>query len=830
MHRYWSIISLIVVLFTAISAQAADVFSEDWEKGEAPLKVWSVGTRSADVRLAVNGGAWQTYHVKFNSGPFSKAQIYLGAYGSPAGRCWFDNLKAEGFTIKNSSFEELDANGNLDYWSADAPGKLVHVSDKASDGKHSIMFFDQSYSTEMIRVSQTADVKPNTDYLYSFDFYMENDFYGGIRCSVMAADAPQYYLMGYMVENIDEVIADRSSAGLKQCRMEVNDGWASISRDIKVPANTVLEARASCNTKKLTGDVALLITDKSTGVTLARAQAARTVNGWQPIGARFVAPKSGVIVKLEAGGEGSVLVDGIGVSTPNVTPQVQRVKWGKSNAGYVLPETLGYTVTGPKTQIIDTALEIFGKDLVKAGVKLAATSGKSGLTVAIGKSANAPRDKGDESYYISVSKNGARIEAQTVQGAFYGLMTLTQLIYSPAQAKPSLVACKITDWPDLPWRGLFQSNDPEWMARHKLNHGEHPDMSKFAEFAKYNIVAIPHENITHYPYKLDRLPAILQDPNYAEGIGQTDAIKLTGETAAELSGRNIMRTKLTDILVSSEDGSVTYEEGQDYRVIPGETLLSDTAQFKHDAKPYAIARIPAGKIADGQTVTATYEHAGLNSSELCLAEEEPQKVVADRCKELISKYNLSILGAHDSEAPEGIGKGPRCQATGLKPPQLWGRYYERVDKAVKSANPKARLLIWTDDLLPWQNAPRSLLGVEAARLVPHDAIMGNWYYGPGGTIQYGVKTANLWKDLKRDFTLYSWYDSYNIRCTAAVAYWARQKGMRCLGTSNWSYPPDMSANGWLGFLDEVAACAWRNPRQGEPGYIDVEAEMAKSGD
>ncbi len=820
----------LLLLLSSIPAQAKDVFREDWESGASPLANWKIETKSADVKLAVNGGVWQTYHVTFNSGPFSKAAIYLGAYATPSGRCWFDNLVPQGFTLRNPSFEELDSSGMPAGWGADSPGKWVHLSDKASDGKHSIMFFDQAYAAEMIRVTQIVDVKPNTDYSYSFDFYMEGDFYGGIRCSVIAADAPQYYLMGYMVEDIDQVIADRSSAGMKQCRMDLSDGSASISRSITVPTNTVMEARASCRKKALVGDLALVVADKATGKELARVQAADGIEGWQPISARFVAPKSAVTVRIEAKGKGNALVDGIEISTPNILPPVQNAKWGKAADGFVMPGTLTYSVTGNKTRIIDTALGMLGKDLSKVGVRLAemtVSAGKPALTIAIGKTPNAPRNKGDESYFLGVYKHGINIQAETAQGAFYGLITLTQLIYAPAQGKPSLVACKITDWPDLPWRGMFQSNDPEFMARRKFNHAEHPDMTRFAEFEKYNIIAIPHENITHFPYKLASFPTILQDPNYAEGIGQVDKLVLPGEKPVELSGKNIMRTKLTDIAVTSEDGALTYKEGRDYRVIPGETLLADNCLFKQDVKPYAIARIPGGGIADGQTVLATYEHAGLNSSELCLAEEEPQKAVAERCREMVAKNNLAILGAHDSEAPEGIGKGPRCKATGLTPAQLWARYYERVDKAVKTANPKARLLIWTDDLLPWQHAPRTKLA-DAAPLVPKDAILGNWYYGPGGTVQTDVKSARLWSKIGRDFTFYGWYDSYNIRCTAAVALWARKQGMPCLGTSNWSYPPGTGQSGWLGFLDEVATCAWRGPRKGEPGYIDVDAEMAKS--
>jgi hypothetical protein len=828
MHLFASrrALSAVLMLLSAVAAPAADIFYEDWEGKASPLENWQLDTQAAAVQLAVNGGVWQTYHVTFNSGAFSKAAIYLGAYASPSGRCWFDHLVPQGFTLQNPSFEELDANGMPVGWGADSPGKWVHVSDKAADGARSVMFFDAAYAAEMIRVSQIVEVKPNTDYSYSFDFYMENDFYGGIRCSVIAADAPEYYLMGYMVEDIDPVIADRSAAGSRQCRMTLTDGAAALSRPFAVPAGAVLEARASCRIKALTGTLNLVVADQVTGNELARAQAAAGIDGWQQISARFVAPPGAVTVRVAATGKGEALVDGIGISAPRLLPPVQSVKWAGAAAGFTLPKSLTYQVKGGTSSRLETGLGILAKDLARAGVKLAESADKPALVMVIGKAPHALRNKGDEAYSLAVSKNGVRLEAQTERGAFYGLMTLTQLLYVPAAGRPSLVASKIADWPDLPWRSLFNAREPEWMARRKFNRAEHPDITRYAEYQKYNIIAIPHDNITHYPYRFDKLPALLQDPNYAEGIGQVDTLALVGEAPANLSGLNVLRTKLTDIEVTSADGAVRYQEGQDYRVIPGDLELEQTTRFKPNGKPFAIARLPGGKITDGQTVLARYEHAGINSSELCLAEEEPQRVVAERARDVVATYNLPYFAAHDSEAPEGIGKGPRCVATGRTPAQLWIRYYERVDKAAKSANPACRLLIWTDDLLPWQNAPRTKLAA-AAVLLPADAIMGNWYYGPGGTVQVDVKTAELWTQIGRDFTLMGWYDSYNIRCTAAVALWARQRGMPCLGTSSWAYPPGMGQSGFLGFLDEVATCAWRGPRKGEPGYIDVAAELAK---
>lgn len=59
----------------------------------------------------------------------------------------------------------------------------------------------------------------------------------------------------------------------------------------------------------------------------------------------------------------------------------------------------------------------------------------------------------EESYRLEISSAGVTLTAPTEKGLRYGRVTLKQLT---ALAAPGPVpACAITDWPDLPWRGLL---------------------------------------------------------------------------------------------------------------------------------------------------------------------------------------------------------------------------------------------------------------------------------------------------------------------------------------------------------------------------------------
>jgi len=370
------------------------------------------------------------------------------------------------------------------------------------------------------------------------------------------------------------------------------------------------------------------------------------------------------------------------------------------------------------------------------------------------------------------------------------------------------------------------------MARRKANVVFHVRFDQLDRWRRHGIEPIPHENVTHYPYNSSKAPEVLRNPNYAEGLGRTDKLTLIGQRPAELSGRNVLRTELTDIVVTSAKGDTQYEEGRDYRVIPGELKMSrrSPCSFEQDAKPFAIARLPGGRIADGATVRATYEHVASGCGELCLAELTPQEAVAQRARDLVQRGALPFIGLHVSESPRCVGKGPRCGATGLTPSQLIARYYRRLDEAIKRANPNCRLITHADDFFPWQHAARAGFG-DVPKLLPKDAILSCWHYGASDSVAYAYKTAMLCKEVGLAFFLVPMYDYWNIHAFAAAAKWSRDHDLDCLGLSDWAYHlgPYAKLKTPAPFIEEALCCAWRVPRRGEKGYVDFEAEVKRKG-
>lgn len=823
--------AIIATLFTTLARADVKLTNGGFENKRKPLAGWRVRADGGAVEPVRIGGQWFKVKVTFNSAECDRVNLYIGAYSTPTGSCWIDNVRGDGFEIKNPSFEQM-RNGAYTHWSHEGPGKWTHVStEHASDGKHALKILDASFARQMIRATQVVRVKPQTDYSYSFDFYMADDFTGAIRSSAITPPDKPYRVLGGITHvngiaggNIDDYIADRSAAGPQQCQFKLDGGTVSIAQRKVVTAAHHYEAGASIKVIDLQGKLTLMVNDAKSRRVFAETTIDDTGGLWRDVRLPFVAQSGFVEVRISGEGNGKALIDNTYLSAPVLRPAVQSVEWRKAADGFALGDTLTWSIHGPSGDVLQTGLSMLGDDL-----NMKVTPGDD-AALKIDTTDNT-LSRGEEAYRLEVTGKAIHISAASERGAFHGLMTLLQLISRDSNGKPIIIGCKIDDWPDLPQRGLNRGTaglTPQWMARRKANMAFHINVQDIDAFRRHGIEAIPHDNITHYPYNNPTMPDILRDPNYAEGRGRTDELVLQGDKPAELTGRNVLRTKLTDIVVTSADGKATFQEDRDYRVIPGELKMStrQPTSFLPDAKPFAIARIASGRIADGATVKATYEHAGHNHFEMCLAELTPQTIVAQRAANQVRDYKLAYIGLYVSESPACVGKGPRCRATGLSPSQLLVRYYQRLDAAIKQANPNCRMRLFTDDFLPWQHLPRSGLDDVLAH-VPKDAILDHWHYNSGDSVQFAYKTAKLSAEHGLEFILIPFYDYRNIHVFAAAAKWARDRGMGCVGMSDWAYHlgPYKKLTQPAPFIERSLSVAWRVPREGEYGHVDFEAEL-----
>ena len=131
----------------------------------------------------------------------------------------------------------------------------------------------------------------------------------------------------------------------------------------------------------------------------------------------------------------------------------------------------GYAIRFEGVPAEPGALEILGHRWRTLGIP--SRAGGAVITVSALRGADAAlRERlGAEGYALRVERGGARIEADTAAGRFYGLMTLAQLPRPASGGGWCLPGVRVVDWPAMRWRGL--SDD--------VSRGPIPTMAFFRE-------------------------------------------------------------------------------------------------------------------------------------------------------------------------------------------------------------------------------------------------------------------------------------------------------------------------------------------------------------
>jgi hypothetical protein len=372
------------------------------------------------------------------------------------------------------------------------------------------------------------------------------------------------------------------------------------------------------------------------------------------------------------------------------------------------------------------------------------------------------------------------------------------------------------------------------------------------EYTRFGIEPVVHVNITQFPdlglmYRLFNLPKGLRTAGQSLGpidlslnVSRDDVIE--GQTRSlrwcegqwvrdeslelrtgpvQLAGRNVLRGESTDIVVRSSDGLTTYVEGADYRIVPGELAYP----VNDDAVPFAIERVPQGRIASGQTVLASYDHLRPGSSGghliLCLAEPEVWDFYVRVVTALVRQYDLNYLACHVSEEPDWIGQDSRCRDTGLSRSQLLANIYHKLDAAIKQARPGCRLVSWADN---FPGGSTHNLFPDILALLPKDMILINWAYH-GSVSAMGLTAARQYHEHALEFVACPWYDPVNIRQWTQVVSHAGRQGWPGIGLRNYGPAPKYAGmpDGYA--MTETAICSWKMPRPGDRRWTPLPIEV-----
>lgn len=176
----------------------------------------------------------------------------------------------------------------------------------------------------------------------------------------------------------------------------------------------------------------------------------------------------------------------------------------------------------------------------------------------------------------------------------------------------------------------------------------------------------------------------------------------------ELALVNVLRRDGCPLLVKSDDGKTTYEEGKDYEPLRdihlGQHPFAGEYEFNHAGPTLRLT--PASRIRDGQRLKVSWYHPIITQGfqvTSCLTERGLFDLLEDQAKrvnELFEPNTFFML--HDE-----IRVANWCRACRLKnvsAGQLLAQNVARCIAILKAINPRATIVVWSDMFDPNHNA------------------------------------------------------------------------------------------------------------------------------
>lgn len=202
---------------------------------------------------------------------------------------------------------------------------------------------------------------------------------------------------------------------------------------------------------------------------------------------------------------------------------------------------------------------------------------------------------------------------------------------------------------------------------------------------------------------------------------------------------NVLRRPGAPLHLSSEDGTVRYQEGRDVEPVSDPLVGMDPWAGDYSswhAQP-VIRIIPTGRLQEGQRVRADYFHAAIihdGQVPCCMSEPKVYEILTEHIKQVRDAIHPDgYMMMHDEIRVQGWDDS--CKKQGGEPARILGNNVRHCVEIIKAADPGKPLFIWSDMFDPTHNARQS----------------GAYYLVKGKGPWYGA-----WKDLPAEVTVVSW--------------------------------------------------------------------------
>jgi len=247
---------------------------------------------------------------------------------------------------------------------------------------------------------------------------------------------------------------------------------------------------------------------------------------------------------------------------------------------------------------------------------------------------------------------------------------------------------------------------------------------------------------------------------------------------------NVLRRPGTPLSVRSDSTGAVYEEGRDYAPIADANL---NFRFDHDGPSIAI--LPGSRIRDGEQLRVSYYH-GTNIYDgqvsLCMSEPQLYEIWADEARRVQEVLRPARWMLSMDEIRMG-GTCEACKRRNMSMAQILGDCITRQVGIIRTLNPAAEVLTWSDMLDPNHNARPNYYLVDGD-------YTGSWLYVPS------------------DLGIVCWYTEKRY---LSLRHFSSQ-GFRTFGSVNCDGVRLDATVQWLEALDQTPAAAgimyttWQN--------------------
>jgi hypothetical protein len=240
--------------------------------------------------------------------------------------------------------------------------------------------------------------------------------------------------------------------------------------------------------------------------------------------------------------------------------------------------------------------------------------------------------------------------------------------------------------------------------------------------------------------------------------------------------RNVIRTKNTDIQVTSLNKTETFILGTDYVILNGEI----SKKYDERLEPFKIKRIPSGRILPGEKVLISYD--ALLYWALTHPANQPPCVSDDKLysdyyypaiDRVVAQLKPKIINFASDEI-RGFNRDSRSRRRGITNAQLFAEWVNKIAAYVKSKDSALQVMIWDDMVSPYHNGGEDdyqlKYGGSSGRIaetiekemIDKSIIMNSWWYSNRYYASM-VQDINLFESKGFSYFGAAWNSGDNIR-------------------------------------------------------------------